>query len=116
MTLEAELFALLSPIVAGRVFPDVAPNGTIAPYATYQQVGGEVINYLGREVPDLHHARVQINVWCATRMQASMLARQIEDAFRTATAFQASPLGAPVSRAPEESPLYGAMQDFSIWN
>lgn len=116
MALEADLYALLAPLVAGRVYPDVGPNNAVAPYATYQQIGGEVINYLGREAPDKRHARMQLNVWCASRAQAMALMRQVEDALRMATAFIAAPIGAAIAVKDEGDPLYGAMQDYSIWH
>ena len=116
MTLEADLYALLSPLVAGRVYPDVGPNNAQPPYITFQQIGGQTLNYLGREIPTLRNARVQINVWAATRAQAMQTGRQAEDAMRTATAFQAAPLGAALARKDADDPLYGAQQDFSIWS
>ena len=116
MSLEADLSALLSPIVSGRVYPDIGPSNVQAPYVTYQQVGGQSVNYLSREVPTLRHARMQINVWAATRMQAMQLARAIEDAMRAAAVFTAAPIGAAAAIKDDDDPMRGSMQDFSIWH
>lgn len=116
MTVEAKIFALLAPLVEERVFPDVAPFGTARPYVTYQQIGGEVISTLGREVPNKQHGFFQVQVWCDTRLNAAALALQIEDAFRTATAFQAAPVSAPIAHHEPDLGLYGTQQDFSVWS
>ncbi len=39
MTVEADIFNALSPLVGGRVFPDDAPFDTVKPYITEQQIG-----------------------------------------------------------------------------
>ena len=115
MSVEAAIVALIEPIVP-RVYADVAPPGTAAPYATYQQVGGQAISYLGREVPSIKNGRFQVNVWAPTRKAASTLALQIEAAFITSAAFQAEVLGAASSDYEQSTQLYGTRQDFSVWS
>lgn len=116
MTVEASLFAVLSPLFGGRVFPDVAPVKTPRPYCTYQQIGGQAINYTDNAVPDQQHGLFQINVWAATRAEAASLARQIEDALRTSSAFAARPESAPIAQHEPDLDLYGTLQDFGIWS
>lgn len=116
MTVEADIFALLSPLVGGRVFPDLAPTNTTRPYITYQQIGGKVINFTNNETPDSQHGFFQINTWAATRAQATSLAKQIEDAFRGAITVTAQPEAAPTAQHEPELGLYGTIQDFSIWS
>ena len=115
MSLESDLFALLSPLAGGRVFPDVAPLSTARPYVIYQQIGGEAVNYTDDAAPNRQHALMQISVWSDGRLQANTLARQIEDALRGAAAFQARPDGALRTDHEPDLNLYGASQDFSIW-
>ena len=45
MSAEAALVPLLTGLVAGRIYPDVAPSGAGLPRIVYQQVGGQAINY-----------------------------------------------------------------------
>lgn len=116
MTVEAAIFAALKGLVSNRVFPDVAPEGTTRPYITYQQVGGDVISYVGREVPDLDNGRIQITWWADTRAAAKALSVSVNAAMVTATAFQAKPLGAPIASYDEETKLRGYIQDFSVWS
>lgn len=116
MTVEASIFALLSPLFGGRLFPDVAPYGTERPYGTYQQIGGRVINPLGKDVPNKKNGFIQVNVWADRRTEASALSLQIEAAFITAEAFQAKPMSAAISTHDPDEGLYGSQQDFSVWS
>src|SRR5574338_499613 len=114
MTVEADLVATLVPLCP-RVFPDVAPFDTPRPYLTYQQIGGEVLRPLAREVPDKQNGYFQINVWADTRAGAANLALQIEAALRQAVVFQSGPLSAPIAEHEPDLERYGTRQDFSIW-
>lgn len=114
MTLEAQLFTALKGLVADRVFPDVAPDEAL-PYITYQQVGGAAINFTDGTVPDRSNARVQINVWAATRLEASQIGAQVESVMRSLAAMQPTVLSARVALYDPDTKARGAMQDFSLW-
>lgn len=116
MTIEASLFDAIKSLCSNRVYPDVAPYGTTLPYITYTQVGGEPVSYLERTVPSIQNGRFQFNVWGTTRASCSALMAQIETALVTATAFQATPIGAPTSIYDSDMALYGSMCDYSIWS
>lgn len=115
MTIEASIKTVLATACA-RVFPDFAPVGTTRPYVTYQQVGGNVINPLAKEVPDKQHGEFQVNVWANSRASAASIMLAIESAMRLATTFTAKPLGAPVSDFDADVPVFGSRQDFSVWS
>lgn len=127
MSVESAVFNVLKALVANRVYPDIAPDLTIRPYITYQQVGGKSVNFLaqGAEVqsgsppsplyPNKANTRMQINVWADTRAQASALAKQVEDALRALTALQTTVEGAPIAIYEADTKLRGSMQDFSFW-
>lgn len=116
MVIEEKINTLLSPLFADRVFPDVAPFGTVTPYCTYQQVGGDVINTLSGDMPDKQNGRFQINFWADTRLNAASLKKPIEDAFCGAETMQASPESAAIAQHEPDLNLYGYRQDFSIWS
>lgn len=116
MSVESDIVAALTSLVAGRVYPDLAPPAPQLPYIVYQQVGGEAPTFLERAVPSAKNGRFQVNVWAATRLQASALAVQAEAALTTATAFQCKPLGAFVAAFDDDTQLRGTTQDFSIWS
>jgi Protein of unknown function (DUF3168) len=115
MSIETSLYDTLKSLVNNRVYPDIAPEKTTLPYITYQQVGGDSINFLNQAIPSKHNARVQINVWACTRQAASQLALQVEQATRLSSALDTTVLGAFVSTYDEPSNLYGTRQDFSVW-
>lgn len=115
MSLEASLYDLLSPLVSGRVYPDVAPTNTARPYITYQQIGGESPWFVGRALPSKRNAEVQVNVWGTTRSAASALALQVESTLVAATSIDAHPVGALVADYDDDLGLYGTRQDFSVW-
>jgi hypothetical protein len=114
MSVESDLFGVLGPLVSSRAYPDVAPLGATLPYITYQQVGGNAINFLSG-IPDQRNGRFQINVWASTRSDASTLIRQVEDALRLSTTLRATTQGGAVSGYEDELKLYGSRQDFSVW-
>lgn len=115
MTVEASVYTALQALVAGRVYPDVAPIGAARPYLTYQQVGGESVNFLDSSLPGRRNSRFQINAWAVTRAGAALLAGQVEDALRTTTALQTTVLGQPVATYEPDTLLFGSRQDFSVW-
>jgi hypothetical protein len=114
MTVEADLFTALTALTSGRVYPDVGPELGAKPYLTYQQVGGAPANFLAG-IPNKRNARFQINSWATTRTEAMALIRQVEDIVRLSTVLNATTEGGAVAVYDEETHLYGARQDFSIW-
>jgi hypothetical protein len=113
MSIESTIVDTITSLCS-RVYPDVAPRGTTKPYVTYQQVGGRTIDPLDGDPPGTRNARVQINVWGATRAASTALMNDIEDALR-APPISARPVGALMARYDETTELRGAQQDFSLW-
>jgi len=116
MSIEATIFQTLQGLASRRVYQDLAPQDVTAlPRITYQQVGGQAVNFMDPTTPNLKNARFQINVWGATRLQAAALSRLVEDALRSEDALMTTVLAAPVAVYEPETQLYGTMQDFSFW-
>ena len=116
MSIESKIFTTLTGLVGGRVFPDFAPEGTQLPYIVYQQVGGTAVSFLEKTVPDIRNGRFQVEVWAPTRNEAMTISQQAEAAMVQATTFNASPYNAYVAQVQEDINLYGALQDFSVWD
>ena len=114
MTLEEKLVMLLKAICQ-RTFPDYAPTDTARPYVTWQQIGGDVVDFVDSAIPSKENALIQINVWSDRRAEAKDLIKQIEAALITAAVFQARPAGAAASDADPDMARYCSRQDFSIW-
>ncbi|MEM5325175.1 DUF3168 domain-containing protein [Paraburkholderia sp. JHI2823] len=110
---EAIVFGAIKALVGGRCFPDVAPAGTLRPYATYQAVGGQSPNYLSNTIA-LQNARMQVNVWADTRASATSVMQSVI-ASLTGGPVNATTIGAPVSTYEADTKLFGSREDFSIW-
>ncbi|WP_298406566.1 DUF3168 domain-containing protein [Janthinobacterium sp.] len=115
MSIETALFEALRGLVADRVYPDLAPENTVRPYITYQQVGGDAVNFVENTIPSKKNARMQINVWADTRLQATAMAGTVEDVLRTLIALQPTVLGAAIAAYDDETKLRGTLQYFSLW-
>ncbi len=114
MSPEATVYALLSPLVGGRCYPDKSPSGTVFPLIIYQQVGGVAIDYFEGKVADKDNARIQVNVWAKTRKEASQLARSARVALVEGYA-KATTMGAAVALYNDDMEMCGTRQDFSVW-
>lgn len=115
MSFEGDLSKLIAPFVGNRVYQDTAPeNGVTYPLATYQQVGGRALWYSDKKMPDKKHARIQVNVWAKSRIEANQIARQIENALCTSSMI-AEAYGAFTGDFNDALHIYGTRQDFGIW-
>ncbi len=116
MTVEDSIYTALKSLVSNRVYRDIAPDtNTTKPYITFQQVGGEGVNFMEASAPSKKNGRFQVNVWGTDRDAVMTLARSVEDTLRAYTALQTTVLGAAVAIFDDETKLYGSMQDFSCW-
>lgn len=115
MSIEAQVVAALAGLAGDRVFPDFAPEGTARPYIVYQAVGGDAINFVDGAPPGKRNARMQIAVWSDSRLEASSIGNQVEDAMRAAGQLQVKVLGAAVSTFDEDTGYRGSRQEFSCW-
>nr|WP_267875335.1 DUF3168 domain-containing protein [Massilia oculi] len=103
-------------LAGGRVLPDFAPEGTALPFIVYQAVGGEPLNFISGEQPDKQKVRMQISVWAGeSRLVASELGRQVEEAIRAATALQPEVATGRIATYDEETEYRGTRQDFYLF-
>ena len=114
MTMESDLVTRLKT-ACPRVFPDFAPTSTTRPYVTYQRIGGDALNYVDNSIPTERNTTVQVDVWADTRLSATALIGQIEDALRTASAFTARPLSGAIDDYDADIPVYSTLMHFSVW-
>jgi len=112
MSVETTLYTALKGLVSNRVYRDIAPAdvGTL-PRITFQQVGGEAINFLSGEKPSKKWARIQINCWDDRRDDVMALSRLVEDTLRAITI---RPMAAAIAIYEQETKLYGSIQDFAV--
>lgn len=115
MSLEQLVFDTIGHLAGGRLFADFAETNTVGPYIVYQYVGGAAINFVDGTLPGKRNVRLQIAVWSKSRIEASSIANQVEDAMRDAGQLQVTVLGAAVSTFDEDTGYRGSRQDFSCW-
>ncbi|MGJ7512345.1 DUF3168 domain-containing protein [Variovorax sp. GT1P44] len=122
MTVEADLFNTLKGLVptntdgTRRVYADVAPDGVVAPYIVYQQIGGRAVAFIERSMTSKKNGRFQIAVWSTTRAEAAAIGLQIESAMLTSALFQTEAIGAQEADYDAETKLRGSRQHFGIWS
>lgn len=89
MSAETSLYSALSgdagvtAIVAGRVYPDVAPQGSALPAIVFERTQTDYLNTIhGTAIAQ----KASLEVWCMaeTRAQAEALCNAVETAARTA--------------------------------
>ncbi len=116
VTPEALIYDALKHLADGRVLPDFAPEGTALPFIVYQAVGGEPVNYLTGEQPDKQRVRVQVSAWSgASRIAASELGQQVEEAIRAAANLQPEVATGRLATYDEDTKCRGTRQDFYIF-
>lgn len=116
MTVEADLLAVLGPLVSQRVYKLEAPAGIARPYITYQQVGGQTVSFLERAMPSKKHSRMQVNCWADDAATVAALMLSVEAAIVLAGQFQAEAIGAALDVDGSMVDLFGQQQDFGIWS
>lgn len=112
--IEVKLVGKIKPLVDGKLFADVAPSGTVAPWATYQQIGGKATQYVEQTLAGVRNGVFQITVWATARSEATMKSLQIEREMLSLD-MQVEVVGSLRSTYEPDTKLHGAMQDFSIW-
>ena len=116
MTVEADIFDTLKGLVSNRCFPDFAPLGTVRPFITYEQAGGEALSFIDGTLPDKKHGRFEIGVYADSRASCAAIALQVEAAMAAATAFQCTAINAPISDYASEVKIYSSTQNFSVFS
>lgn len=104
---------VLNAFVDGRVFPDVAPEGTPEPWIVYGLAGGTPIADLDG-LDELAHSRLQIDVYSSDSAEAEVLMRSI--AVALASALRAMPIGGPIALPEGDTHLIHVSQDFSLFH
>ena len=116
MTVESQIYEVLKSLVGNRCFPDFAPLGTVRPFITFEQTGGDALSYLNGTLPDTKNGRFEIGVYADSRASCAAIALQVESVMAAATAFQASAIHAPISDYASEVMIYSSTQNFSVFS
>ena len=113
--LALAIYTALSAAFGGRVYPQVAPDWTPAPYAVYGAIASAPITTLANGSP-IESSRYQLDVWGNTYLEAHTLAESARAAM-LAIAYPISVI--LIMQADQYEPdvkLHRVIQDYSIWN
>ena len=66
MSIEQDVVTLLSPLVSGRVYPDVSPEDIRDPHIVYSVIYGAGLDHLEGD-PGLKNLRLQFDCWATTK-------------------------------------------------
>ena len=111
--MQQDLFAALSGVAGGRVFPNVAPNNVQTPYVVYARVSCNPENTLADGSP-IDNTRLQIDCYDTTYAAAVTLAQAIKQALK-ASAIAHVALTEQDQFEPEAL-LHRVILEFSVWH
>lgn len=114
MSTVAQFVTAVGALVDNRFYPQVAPEKTKLPYATYAFVGGVAQSFMEGANSDLRNQRVQINLWAKTDAEAWSLINDISDVIVSGN-INGTPEGAPIMAHSQPPNMRGQQQDFMIW-
>jgi hypothetical protein len=114
--IEQTIFALVNPLIAGGLHPNIAPQGCARPYAVYTEVVSPAQNTLSDGSP-IQNTLFQIAVWDVSYLGAKTAGESISAAI--SAAFAAGNL-AGVQRSRRgiyeaDTEMHGFIYEFSFW-
>lgn len=111
--IQEQLFAALSGVAGGRVFPNVAPNNVARPYVVYARVASTPENTLADGAP-VENTRFQIDCFDATYAAAVALAEVVKTAMKASSLTNLLLL--EQDQFEPDALLHRVILDFSVWH
>lgn len=106
--------AVVSGLVANRIYALVSPPGAPVPLITYQRISAIPINSL-RGASGVVQARIQVDCWAATYEQAKDLAQAVRAALDANAELGAVCLNSQ-DMQDEATREFRVIIDFSVWS
>lgn len=110
--IEETLKTTLSSLVAGRVYPLIAPNKPTVPFIIYQNIANTPEVTLADGIP-INNTRMQIDCYDKTYAGAKALAVSIQIAMAAASFINVPAMSQDLYEA--DVKLYRVQQDYSLW-
>lgn len=84
MSIQSDFYTLVGPLFGTRVYPNVAPDTPVAPYAVYFRVSGTEVSTLDSNggAGNANHTRLQLDVWAKTYAEAQSSAAAVKTALK----------------------------------
>jgi len=109
-----DLVSTLTSLVAGRIYPAVAPAAAVDPYMTYQLIAGvPQSDMAGASI--LTNSRYQVDCYSAAKATVDALAASVRTAMDGAALFK-SVCVLQQDFFESEVQLHRVSMDFSIWH
>lgn len=116
----------VTALVADRIFPGMAPQGTDLPRVTFTVIANEPLNHMGPSQLADHHATMQVDCWAASYDVAYRVRSAVNNSLAGHRDRAASPpidsiLQLTERDLPEDpqdgsdEPIHRISQDYSIW-
>lgn len=111
----------LAALVAARIYPDVAPQGTVTPYAVWQEISVVPMNDMAGSVETggLMNYRIQVTSWAKGSDRGATKAREVDGqvklAMIAATGFKSLLIDSRALPFEADTKLHGFQSDFSVW-
>lgn len=84
MSIQSDFYTLVGPLFSARLYPNVAPDTPVPPYAVYFRVSGIEVSTLdtngGSGNPS--NTRLQLDVWAKTYAEAQSSAAAVKTALK----------------------------------
>ncbi len=115
--IEKTLFDTISPVLSGRLYPAIAPQGSARPYGVYSEISSIQENTLSDGIT-IQNSLFQISVWDVSYLGVKTLGESISTLM--AGAFTSGSMyGVQRSRHSTYeavTSLHGIIYEFSLWH
>ena len=111
--IQQDLFAALSTLAGGRVFPNIAPNNVQKPYVVYARISSAPANTLADGAP-VENTRLQVDCFDTSYAAAVTLAMAVKAAMTSSAITHLLLL--EQDQFEPEALLHRVILDFSIWH
>jgi hypothetical protein len=110
-------YAGLAALAGARVYPDIAPQNCLKPYAVWQEIALTPTADLSgtAESNSLNNHLVQVSCWASTAKEARDLDAQVRLAMNAATGFKSLLRDSRSAGYEQDTKSFGIQSDFSVW-
>lgn len=112
--IEQDIVTLLSPLVSGRVYPDISPESVRDPHIVYAIIYGNGMDHLDGD-PGLRNTRIQFDCWTTSKAASVTLFESVLSAFRGSSISHVF-IGRNPSGYDAPTKLHSESLDLSVWH
>ncbi len=116
MSVQADFFLAISPVFSGRLYPSIASDSAVTPYAVYFRVSSIEQSTLDPNGGDGNptNTRLQLDIWAKSYAEAQSKAGEVKAVLKSWTV--ENNVGLEQDMYESETKLYRVMLDISTWH